>query len=321
MPVGPSRSGPAARRVAYRRGDAGDRQAGEDEQRIGAERGHVAVVARPFRARVRMARTRASSAARTGRTPARRDIDRATGSVPSASCHSPSRHPLDGRSRRWRSSRADAGRGHDRAPVLELDVHPLLAQRRDVEAGKTVGARDGQRAQRAGLHVRRELGKAVDADGDLAADNRRERLAAAGERDVVDATWRHAHGFGHQAGEHLIASAGRPPAPRDRFGTLLEYGDEVGQRAKRRRGWHRDHLVLAGQPRDRCDVPQRHRRAVHHDAAEHDEARHHHRVAAATLGADEPGEADRARRSWDVFYRRRCTMPARWSTCCITRAV
>ena len=40
------------------------------------------------------------------------------------------------------------------------------------------------------------------------------------------------------------------------------------------------------------------------DAAEHDEARHHHDVAVAALGADEARQPDRARRARDVLHRR-----------------
>ena len=56
-----------------------------------------------------------------------------------------------------------------------------------VESGQALGARDRERAHRAGLDLRRELGQAVDADRHLPAEDRRQRFAAAGERDVVDA--------------------------------------------------------------------------------------------------------------------------------------
>ena len=61
---------------------------------------------------------------------------------------------------------------------------------------------------------------------------------------------------------------------------------------------------------------------LRHDAAEHDQAGDHHRVAVAALGADEAREADRARRARNVLDRSEaCDDPARCSTCCMARAV
>ena len=59
-------------------------------------------------------------------------------------------------------------------------------------------------------------------DRHLAAEDGRQRLAAAGEGDVVDARRRDADGVGDEAGENLVAAAGRSAAPRDRLGPLLE---------------------------------------------------------------------------------------------------
>ena len=52
-------------------------------------------------------------------------------------------------------------------------------------------------------------------------------FAAARERDVVDAPRRHADGIGDEAGQDLIAAAGRSAAPRDRLGPFLERADEI----------------------------------------------------------------------------------------------
>ena len=131
-------------------------------------------------------------------------------------------------------------------------------------AGQPLGARDGEHAQRAGLDLRRELRQAVDAHRHLAAEDRRHRLAAARERDVVDAPRRHADGVGDQAGQDLIAAAGRSAAPRDRFGPRRTRR-QVAQRAERRCRGHDDDLVLAGEPRDRRDVAQRDRRSMRDD--------------------------------------------------------
>ena len=86
-----------------------------------------------------------------------------------------------------------------RAPVLDLDVDALLAQRRRVEAGKAIGARDGEHANRARLDKRREPGEAVEAHRYLPAEDRRPQFAAAGERDVVDAAGIHADRIRDQA--------------------------------------------------------------------------------------------------------------------------
>ena len=58
------------------------------------------------------------------------------------------------------------------------------------------------------------------------------------------------------------------------------------------------------EPRDGGHVAQRHRRSMRDDRAEHDQARHHHHVAGATLGADEPRQANRPGRARNVLDRR-----------------
>ena len=147
-------------------------------------------------------------------------------------------------------------------------------------------------------------------------------FAAAGERDVVDAARRDADGVGDQAGQDLIAAAGRPSAPRDRLRSLPKRANQVVQRPERRRRRHVNHFVLARQPRNRRDVVQRHRRLLGDDRAEHDEAGDQQRVAIAAFGADETREADqsRPRRGRSRLSTVRA-MPVRCTTCCMTRAV
>jgi hypothetical protein len=89
----------------------------------------------------------------------------------------------------------------------------------------------------------------------------------------------------------------------------------------RRRSRNRDHFVLAGEPRDRHDVMQRHRRLVHDDAAEHDEPGDHHRVAVAALGADEARQSDRSAAPATLSTGTIRTRPDCCSACCIARAV
>ena len=160
----------------------------------------------------------------------------------------------------------------------------------------------GEHAQRAGVDLRRELREPVDADRHLAAEDRRERFAAAREADVVDAPRLDADGGRDEPRENLVAAADRAAAPRDRLGAL------AGTRRASRRACangdasrHGERLVLAGEARDRHGVGERDRRIVGHDAAEHDEPGDEQRVAVAALGADEAREADRAGGAGDVL--------------------
>ena len=73
------------------------------------------------------------------------------------------------------------GREHA-APVEEFDIDALLLQRRRVDALLALVGRDGERAQLARLDLLGELAVAGDARRHLAAEQRRQRRAAAGER-------------------------------------------------------------------------------------------------------------------------------------------
>ena len=77
--------------------------------------------------------------------------------------------------------RRDAGRAVDATPVADLDVDALLLQRRHVDALQARGRGDGDRAHLAALDVLLELAVAAAADGDVAAEDRRDGLAAAAE--------------------------------------------------------------------------------------------------------------------------------------------
>ena len=94
---------------------------------------------------------------------ARRGSGRASGSARAPRATPATDHRLDQRLEARPVGAVEPGRRHHRAPVLELDVDALLAQRRHVHAGQPLGARDGERAHRARLDLRRELREAVDA--------------------------------------------------------------------------------------------------------------------------------------------------------------
>ena len=76
------------------------------------------------------------------------------------------------------------GRAEHAAPVAELDVDALLLQ--GGNAVQLLRARLRERAHLAGLDLLGELAEARDPGGDVAAEDRGDRLAAALERHVVD---------------------------------------------------------------------------------------------------------------------------------------
>ena len=81
----------------------------------------------------------------------------------------------------------EAGRRGDHAPVLQrhVDAGLLAASGASTPASRS-SPETASSAQLAGLDLAGELAVAGDADGHLAAEDRRQRLAAAGEGDVVD---------------------------------------------------------------------------------------------------------------------------------------
>ena len=82
-------------------------------------------------------------------------------------------------------------------------------------------------AQLARLDLARELAVAGDADRHLAAEDRRQRLAAAGEGDVVDLGRIDADRLGDQPGGDVVGAAGRAAGPGDRARVGLQRRDEV----------------------------------------------------------------------------------------------
>ena len=85
--------------------------------------------------------------ARTARRRPRPGSDRASDSDRAPSAMARAHHGVDCRFEPLPVAGADqARRGDERAPVLELDVHALLAQGGDIEPGEALGARDRERA-------------------------------------------------------------------------------------------------------------------------------------------------------------------------------
>ncbi len=141
---------------------------------------------------------------------------------------------------------------------------------------------------------------AADRRGQLAAKDRGERRAAAGERDVVDARRRQADLFGEQPHQQIVGAAGRSAAPRHAAGILLERVDQIVERSIRARRGNDDHFVFAGEARDRRGVGERDRRAVDDHAAHHHQPGDQQRARIAALALDESREADGAGGAGDV---------------------
>ena len=123
----------------------------------------------------------------------------------------------------------DAGGRHHRAPVGELDIDALLLEGRDVEAFDPRRRGDRQRAQLAGLDLAQPFADAADAGGHVAAHDRRQRFAAAGERHVVELGRIGARGLRDQAGQDVVGAAGRAAAPGDRADVGLQLLDQLAE--------------------------------------------------------------------------------------------
>src|ERR1043165_8756704 len=123
--------------------------------------------------------------------------------------------------------RRDAGRAVDAAPVADLDVVAELLHRRDVQALDALRRGDGDRAHLAALDVGLELAVAAAADGDVAAQDRGHRLAAAAEGDVVDLGRVDADLAGQHGRGDVLGGAARTAAPLHRAGILLQRLDHV----------------------------------------------------------------------------------------------
>ncbi len=110
-----------------------------------------------------------------------------------------------------------------------------------------------ERAQLAGLDLALELVVAGDAGRDAAAEHLGERLAAAGERHVVQLRRIAAGRLGHEAGQDVVGAAGGAAGPDDLRGVGLHRGGEILHRLVRRVRRHHDDQRIAGQARDRRD--------------------------------------------------------------------
>src|SRR6185436_4104696 len=128
--------------------------------------------------------------------------------------------------------RREARGAEDAAPVAELDVDLLLLERGN--ALELLRRRLRERAHLAGLDLLGELAQARHARGDVAAEDRGDRLAAALERHVVDLRRLDADVLGDEPDQDVVGAAGRAAAPGHLAGVVLERPDEVGHRLVRR---------------------------------------------------------------------------------------
>ena len=114
------------------------------------------------------------------------------------------------------SSREAGSRG-DHAPVLDDDVDAAFLEGRRIDAfDPSRRWRCRERAAAPALICDCELAVARDADRHLAAEDGGQRLAAAGEGDVVDLGRIDADRLGDQAGRDVVGAAGRAAGPGDR---------------------------------------------------------------------------------------------------------
>ncbi len=113
--------------------------------------------------------------------------------------------------------------------------------------------------------LRAELAVAGDADGDVAAQDRGQRLAAARVGDVVELGEVGADRLHDQPGDDVVGAADRSAAPGDRTRIGLQRGDEVVERLDRRVDRNDDDLELADDAGERRDLVEGNRRLVGDD--------------------------------------------------------
>ena len=166
--------------------------------------------------------------------------------------------------------------------------------------GSRFSRRHADGAQLAGLDLAFVFAEARNAGGDLAAEDRRQRLAAAGERNVVDLLGVGADRAGEQRRHHVVDAAGRAAGEGHLGDVGLDGCGEILRRLDRRIRRHHDDLDFLGEPRDRRHLVERHRRLVHGERADHDEAVDHQLVAVALGAVDELRDADAAAGAGDV---------------------
>ena len=246
----------AAARTRYDREPAA--RATRSTGRIGVTPGCRATPAarrRPDRSRLQPRSTRACSASRNWRNaapsskrsvqPLRRERPRHAAALG---------HAFDARASS--ASRSSSLRPGGATTPRQLARSSAMPDSRSVGAsmpGTRSARRDGQHAQPAGRDLSAELAVAADPGGQLSAEQRGQRFAAAGERHVVDERLGGTpHRLGDQPDQQVIGAAGRSAAPRDAAGTRRRTRrSDLRSVADGRRRRDGDHLELAGQPRDR----------------------------------------------------------------------
>ena len=160
----------------------------------------------------------------------------------------------------------------------------------------------GERAHLAGLDLAFELAVARDAGRDLAADDRRDRLAAARKGDVVDLGDVAAGGLGEQRSQDVVGAAGRTARPSHLADIRLHGGGEVLDRLVRRVRRHDDDERIAGEARDRRHHVEIDGRLVGQDRPDHGDAVDHQLIAVALRRVDELGQTDGAAGAGDVGH-------------------
>ena len=136
----------------------------------------------------------------------------------------------------------------------------------------------------------------------MIADQRRDRLAAAGVRHIIHLADVNAYGLCQQTGQHVIGAAGRAARDGVPAGVLLPCLDEVGEILEWGcRGHHQD-LVLARQTGDGSYLPQRYRRLVGEHRAHHDQSHRHQNVSIALVGVHKLRQPDGAAGAGNVHH-------------------
>ena len=154
-------------------------------------------------------------------------------------------------SRAFLSARPHLGRRHQAAPVHQCRIDTLLLEGRDVDARQPLGRGDADRPQLAGLDLLRHLVEAAGGDGEMAAHDLRQHLAAGAGDDVVHLGDVAAGRLDDQGAQDVVGAAQREAAPAHRAGVGLELGEQVVHRLDRRVRRHHQRLILAGEPRQR----------------------------------------------------------------------
>ena len=169
----------------------------------------------------------------------------------------------------------DARSAENAAPIGQLDVEALFLERWiSVDFRR---ARHCERAHAPAFDLLGEFADAGNTGGNVAADDGRDRLAAAFKRHVIDFCRIDARRLGDQSNEYVIGAAGRAAAPGDAAGIGFEGFDQVAHVLVRRVCRHDDDLVLAGEAGERRHHGEIDRRVLQIDGADHHHAADHDR--------------------------------------------